>query len=116
MNTPDISLIHTITQVAADQEMGGVPVPHCYDQGITIVIKYYLILSSFSQVSIPSLPSHLYPSRAGYGSTNSRCLNSAPTKYSINSGYAQSFMPGTTPPQLFTGSPTVFSDTQAINN
>ena len=45
MNIPDISLIHIPTQIAVDQEMAEVPVPHCYDQGITIIIKYYLILS-----------------------------------------------------------------------
>ena len=65
-----------------------------------------------SQVAIPSLPEHspISPSRAGYGST-SRTHYSAPSKYSINNTPRSSlYMPGTTPPQLFTTSPSIFSE------
>ena len=53
--------------------------------------------------------------RAGYGSVN-KTYHSVPNKYSINGGGygSHSFMPGTTPPQLFTGSPSVFSDTPTV--
>ena len=71
---------------------------------------------STGQVSIPSLPdpSHLSGSMyGGYGSTSSRQNPySAPSKYSVNNhvGSAVSnYMPGTTPPQLFT-SPSFLSD------
>ena len=50
MNIPGISLIHILIQIAVDQEMAEmaeIPVPRCYDQGITIIIKQYFILSFF---------------------------------------------------------------------
>ena len=68
--------------------------------------------STSSQVAIPSLPEHspISPSRAGYGST-SRTHYSAPSKYSINNTpRSLLYMPGTTPPQLFTTSPSIFSE------
>ena len=69
---------------------------------------------STGQVSIPSLPDPSHLSYGGYGSTSSSRQNpySAPSKYSVNNhvGSAVSnYMPGTTPPQLFT-SPSFLSD------
>ena len=72
---------------------------------------------STGQVSIPSLPdpTHMGGFYGGYGSTSSSRQNpySAPSKYSVNnvgSGSAMSnYMPGTTPPQLFT-SPSFLGD------
>lgn len=76
-----------------------------------------IINGSTGQVSIPSLPdpSHMAGVYGGYGSTSSRQNPySAPSKYSVNnnigSGSAVSnYMPGTTPPQLFT-SPSFLGD------
>ena len=68
---------------------------------------------STGQVSIPSLPDPSHLSYGGYGSNSSRQNPySAPSKYSVNNhvGSAMSnYMPGTTPPQLFT-SPSFLSD------
>jgi len=84
--------------------------PHRYDSEAEEIM--YGSLHRSSQMAIPSLPAHspISPSRAGYGST-SRTHYSAPSKYSINNTPRSSvYMPGTTPPQLFTTSPSLFSD------
>lgn len=86
--------------------------PHRYDTESDEML--YGSLQRSSQMAIPSLPSNtrarISPSRAGYGSTAKNYHYSAPSKYSINSTPQATYMPGTTPPPLFTHSPSFFSD------
>ena len=75
--------------------------PHRYDEAEHL-LNGTSRRATTGQVSIPSL--HSMP--PGYGSLSSK------PKYSINnqsSATSHSFMPGTTPPQLFT-SPSFFGD------